>query len=994
MKKFLLATFLFLFQQSYGQYVSSWYNMDNGLPQNSVKDIVKDKYGFIWLSTDSGIVRYDGLNFTTFNKLAITNLHFENFYGNILSDSIVIYNNDDENKLLIRKRSVQAITKSTFKRTFTKEKNNFLKKITKNSPEARYSSTTKYYIKTVSGEYTFYNKEIIYRDEKSLQRKIPVLISDSYNVFLNKETLFITDPKNRRTYRLYKGKLTTFNEPTLFNDPKTKIYWQQLTDQTFITNNDDIYLLESYKYKIRLKFLLTYKNFGHQFFNTMFYDKNFKRLYLGSVTKGLNIVQLTQFYTAQKKIPFVDDVGNSSLPFSKNTIIDPLGYEVNKYGLVKQHRFGTNDKHFMFYDNSGNILYKNDNSIVRRYKSSQYTTSETLSFSSLKGFYKSSDLYAVSTTDLTDSYLHLFENEGLKKINITFQFTGFVNSFLKYNGDELLVGCSNGLYIASLKKKKTTKIAKGISVKNIFKTKDGQIWITTNKDGFFLFKDKKLIKMPLDQNLYLSSAHYILDDQQGYYWISSNNGLLRVIKKQLLQYSKNNKTPVFYYCFTKSDGLLTDEFNGGSMPEAYSLINGEFVFPSIEGFVFFDPKDIRTYYPDRNNIYVERASINDGNITYFKSHLVLENDYKYADIFIDIPYYSNSCNLRIETKIEEENTGWKQIEIKNKRKFTISNLGPGNYTLKIRVQISPDGNYEYRTVSFEIKPLFYQTNIFKIIVLFLLLMIVAGIIHTRTKLLHKKNIALKKTVTSISMELKETSEHLETVKNDMQKESEYQKKFVEAISHDISTPVKFIAMLSQKLPEVHEADLLKEYFDSIHQSSEELYNFTMHLKEYGDLYRIKNIYEKEGYVIGEVFKLKTKLFQEIAKSKKNYFYIEEKDEIYCHINKNIITCIIHNLIDNAVKYTSNGAIHLIAVNGEKEIIIKISDTGNGMSQELITYYNELYRMSDENDMIKFKNYGLGLHMVIHLIKKINAEILFCENQPNGTTIEINIPKNT
>ncbi|WP_449397569.1 hypothetical protein [Chryseobacterium wanjuense] len=34
---------------AYGQFVSSWYDMDSGLPQSSIKDIVKDKYGFIWL---------------------------------------------------------------------------------------------------------------------------------------------------------------------------------------------------------------------------------------------------------------------------------------------------------------------------------------------------------------------------------------------------------------------------------------------------------------------------------------------------------------------------------------------------------------------------------------------------------------------------------------------------------------------------------------------------------------------------------------------------------------------------------------------------------------------------------------------------------------------------------------------------------------------------------------------------------------------------------
>ncbi|MDP9960843.1 sensor histidine kinase [Chryseobacterium lathyri] len=994
MRVSILIILLFYYQQLYSQHVSSWYNTENGLPQNSVKAIAKDKYGFIWLSTDNGIVGYDGSVFTIYNKLEVTNLHFENFYGNVLNDSIIIYNNNDENKILIRKRKIQSITKNTFSKTFTKEKFNFLKRISKNSPETKYSSNTKYYIKTISGRYSFYNNRIIYTDEKNGQTKVPIAAVDLSTMFLYKEALFLTDPKNRKTYRIYKGKPTVLTKAALFNDPETKIYWQQITGQTFIINKNNIYLLEGYKNDdLQLKFLITYKNFGNQFFNSILYDKDFKRLYLGSVTKGLNIVQLTQFFTAQKKIHFVDEVSSSSLPFNKNTIIDPYGYEVNKYGLVKNHHFGINDKHFMFYDNSGNILYKNDDSVVKRYKSSQYTTSHTIHFPGLHGFFKSENQFAVSTTDLTNSYLHLFENQELKTINATFKFTGLVNSFLQYNNDELLIGCSDGLYLVGLKKKITAQVAKGINVKNIIKTSDGQIWITTNKDGFFLFRDKKLFKMPLDQNLYLNSAHYILGDSHGYYWISSNNGLFRVAKKQLLKYSENNKTPVFYYRFTKNDGLLTAEFNGGSMPEAYSLKNGEFVFPSMEGFVFFDPENIKAYYPDKKRIYVERVRINDSDITYFSKDLILENNYKHADIFIDIPYYSNSYNLRVEAKIEGQNVDWHQIEIKNERKYTISNLNHGNYILQLRVQISPDGSYEYRTVKIKIKPLFYQTTAFKLIVTILLLFIFIAIIYTRTKFLQIRNRLLKKRVSSIKIALKESAQHLEAVKNDMQKESEYQKKLIEAISHDISTPVKFIAMMSQKLIDVHEVDLQKEYFDSIHQSSEELYNFTIHLKEYSDLFGTYDVYEKDEYPINEILITKQKLFNEISKSQNSRIEIIEKSSIYCQFNKSILSCIVHNLVDNAVKNTSDGIINIIVEDNQEKITLKIADTGKGMSQEQLTYYNGLYQMSMNDDIIKFRNYGLGLHMVIYLVKKMYADISFYENYPGGTTVEVNIYKN-
>jgi hypothetical protein len=184
------------------------------------------------------------------------------------------------------------------------------------------------------------------------------------------------------------GKYTEFSEgissqekrPPLFNDPNTKIYWQQLTDQTLIVHNDHIYLVDYHRNEPALQLLTHYANFGNYRFRCMLYDDKYSRLYIGSSVKGLNVIQLTQFHTSQKKIPFVDDVSYSSLPFSKNTIIDALGYEYDKHGIVKEHTFGSNEKYYMLYDGDENIMYKRQNMIVRRHKSSGFTTADTILF--------------------------------------------------------------------------------------------------------------------------------------------------------------------------------------------------------------------------------------------------------------------------------------------------------------------------------------------------------------------------------------------------------------------------------------------------------------------------------------------------------------------------------------------------------------------------------------------------------------------------------------
>jgi ligand-binding sensor domain-containing protein len=43
------------------------FTMDDGLPSNEIHSVFQDRYGFLWLATNNGLVRYDGFTFTTFN---------------------------------------------------------------------------------------------------------------------------------------------------------------------------------------------------------------------------------------------------------------------------------------------------------------------------------------------------------------------------------------------------------------------------------------------------------------------------------------------------------------------------------------------------------------------------------------------------------------------------------------------------------------------------------------------------------------------------------------------------------------------------------------------------------------------------------------------------------------------------------------------------------------------------------------------------------------
>jgi ligand-binding sensor domain-containing protein len=71
------------------QYRFKSWTTDTGLPQNTVYDIRQTRDGYLWLSTFDGLVRFDGVRFTVFNKgntQGISSNRFLSFYEDMRGD--------------------------------------------------------------------------------------------------------------------------------------------------------------------------------------------------------------------------------------------------------------------------------------------------------------------------------------------------------------------------------------------------------------------------------------------------------------------------------------------------------------------------------------------------------------------------------------------------------------------------------------------------------------------------------------------------------------------------------------------------------------------------------------------------------------------------------------------------------------------------------------------------------------------------------------------
>ncbi len=105
-----------------------------------------------------------------------------------------------------------------------------------------------------------------------------------------------------------------------------------------------------------------------------------------------------------------------------------------------------------------------------------------------------------------------------------------------------------------------------------------------------------------------------------------------------------------------------------------------------------------------------------------------------------------------------------------------------------------------------------------------------------------------------------------------------------------------------------------------------------------------------------------------------------------------LTSVALNLLENAVKYSSEDLIIDLRLKTKKNAIVwEVADQGIGVSdKEKKKIFKKFYRVGNE-DTRKTKGTGLGLFIVEQIVKAHNGKIIVLDNRPKGTVFRIEIP---
>jgi two-component system phosphate regulon sensor histidine kinase PhoR len=114
-----------------------------------------------------------------------------------------------------------------------------------------------------------------------------------------------------------------------------------------------------------------------------------------------------------------------------------------------------------------------------------------------------------------------------------------------------------------------------------------------------------------------------------------------------------------------------------------------------------------------------------------------------------------------------------------------------------------------------------------------------------------------------------------------------------------------------------------------------------------------------------------------------------------HADRDKVIQIIVNILDNAVKFTSDGGKISVAVceDGKGSVVIEVSDTGMGIPKSEIPRLGERFYRADKARARELGGTGLGLSIVKHLLKAHQASMEIDSQIGKGTTVSLYFPIN-
>ncbi|WP_316785244.1 two-component regulator propeller domain-containing protein [Pedobacter frigiditerrae] len=490
-----------------------------------------------------------------------------------------------------------------------------------------------------------------------------------------------------------------------------------------------------------------------------------------------------------------------------------------------------------------------------------------------------------------------------------------------------------------------------------FEDKQGTIWIGTYHGGLSAYDPiKKTFRTyAAKEGLAEDNILAILEDDRGFLWLSSENGLI-----------KFDKHRITFKVYNNSDGLPGNVFNNAS---SLRDSKGQMFFGGYNGLVSFYPDQIRENHFSPRVVFTSLKLFNenvqlDAEDGLLKKAMSLTKEITFSSKqnvftieFAALNYVKPKKN-RYKYKLEGFDKNWSEGAIPS---ATYTNLPSGRYTFLVKGS-NNDGLWNETPIKIEIRVL---PPIWRTWWAYFLYAIAGGVLFYFILRFTRRQQRL------------ESELYFEHLNNERQQEL-YQMKldFFTRISHEIRTPLTLIfAPLEKLIKLTKENNMVNYQLYGIKRNTDRLLRL---ISELLDFRKIETGNAKLQVSENDLVAFCRSIYNSyegLAEIKNiAYSFSCKEEQIYTWFDISQMEKVFYNILSNAFKYTPDGGKISFSIDKETEgVKVVIADTGIGIPLEVQDkIFTNFYQVNSGSATIE--GWGIGLALVKNIVDLHSGEI--------------------